>query len=102
MSSPLALITDDPEGGFYVLDSREGWPIAWRSCPESAAEVAAHLNACYPVGIPAPALDSLVHEVRMTRIGGEPEKPLHLLERRVLRCMIPDGVSDRDELWKPP
>lgn len=99
----LALIDTDPEGGYNVIDTRDGMELAWKSELPDAAAVAASVNAQYPSGAPAPAYDTLVHEIRMERIGGEPVPTLHALEPRVLRMMIPDdlgGPFDKG-LWRP-
>ena len=95
-----------PGGEFMdwiVIDTRTGEDLASRAEREWATEFAAHLNATYPPGTLAPAHDSLVHEIRMQSIGGEPEKPLYIwASDEVNLCgLIPTGVTDRPELWKP-
>lgn len=103
MTGLLALVAPDPEGGFSVVDTRDGEALAWRGELLSANDVATYLNSTYPSGSPAPAWDSLVHEIRMYRTGGEPECPLWKLEPRRLRVMVPDalgGLFDND-LWRP-
>ena len=103
MSSPTFQIAVDAEGGHNVIDMREGFSVAWRGSLEEAAAVAAHLNACYPAGTPAPAWDSLVHEVVMERIGGEPVTPLHLLDAGELGRMVPNAIGGPLDpgLWRP-
>jgi hypothetical protein len=96
-----------PGGEFMdwiVIDDRTGEDLASRGERSEPAEFAEHLNASYPPGTPAPAHDSLVHEIHMQSIGcGEPEKPLYLwASDEVNLCgLIPDGISHRPELWKP-
>jgi len=97
----LALLAEDPEGGFNVVDARDGEALAWRGEVGSAAEVAEFLNTTYPAGAVAPAHDSLVHEICMFRIGGEPERPISTFTPAELSRMIPDGIDDRPALWKP-
>ncbi len=92
----LALIDEDVDGGFNVLDTRNGEPIAWRFYVGDAATVAARLNASYPAV--APARDTLVFEVAMERIAGKAAPSLAQLD---WRGMIPDGIDDRPALWKP-
>ncbi len=101
MAAAHFLIATDPAGGFDVCDTRCGESLAWRGDIRDAAELTSHLNACYPVGAPAPAYDSLVHEVRMLRIGSEPEAPLHLLDKGTMNRMVPCEVGDprESELW---
>lgn len=96
--SALALVVADPESGFDVVDARDGLSFAWRGHLGEAGAVAAFVNATYPPGVPAPARDSLAHEVAMCRIGGGPEPPLSEVDTR---GMIPAGVSDGPALWKP-
>jgi hypothetical protein len=67
----LALVAEDPDGGYRVIDSRSGWDLAWRGELSSANEVAVYLNSTYPVAAQAPAHDSLVHEIVCWRIGGD-------------------------------
>jgi hypothetical protein len=97
------LIVDDAEGGFNVCDTRCGLSVAWRADVRDAASIAAHLNACYPVGLAAPSYDSLVHEVRMDRIGGEPVTPLDQLNRDDLARIVPTAVGGPLDLglWRP-
>lgn len=103
MNSPTFQVVLDPEGGHHVVDMREGLSIAWRECLESAAAVVAHLNACYPAGVPAPAWDSLVHEVREDHARLEPVVPLHLLHPVELVEMIPEAIGGPLDsgLWRP-
>jgi len=103
MAAAHFLIVDDTEGGFNVCDTRDGQPVAWRSEIGDAAAIASHLNACYPVGAPAPAYDSLVHEVRMERIGEEPVAPLGQLEAGELSRMVPESIDGPLDpgLWRP-
>lgn len=98
MSGPLALVVADPDGGFAVVDARDGLAFAWRGHLGDAAAITSYVNAAYPSGTPAPARDSLAHEVAMWRIGGEPEPPLCKVDTR---GMIPAGVDDGPALWKP-
>jgi hypothetical protein len=98
MSGALALIVVDPEGGFDVVDARDGLGFAWEGRLGDAGAIAAYVNATYPPGTPAPARDSLAHEVRMWRIGGEWPGPLFDVD---LAGMIPAGIDDRPALWKP-
>ena len=93
----------DYDKGYDVADSRTGKTLAWRGEFGSASTVAEHLNAAYPTGAIWPAHDTLVHEIAMTRIGGEPEVPLHRLDKGTLRRMIPeaiDGPLDPGR-WRP-
>lgn len=54
---------DAGNGGYNVVDSRDGRSVAWRYRIADAAAVAASLNASYPpLSIP-PAFDTLVFEV---------------------------------------
>jgi len=100
--SPHFLIAEDSEGGFNVCDTRDGQAIAWRSALGDAAGICSHLNACYPPGLVPPAHDSLVHEVAMERIAGEPVEPLHLVEAGELEQMIPVAIGGScEELWRP-
>jgi hypothetical protein len=70
-TAPLALVDRDADGGFYVRDSRNGGPIAWRAYLSNAASVACWVNASYPVGSIPPARDTLIFEVASLRIAGE-------------------------------
>jgi hypothetical protein len=97
----LALLAADPEGGWNVIDARDGEALAWRGEVSSADEVARFLNATYPPDCFAPAHDSLVHEICMFRIGGEPERPISSFTPAELSRMVPDGIDDRPALWKP-
>jgi hypothetical protein len=72
----LALIAEDPEGGYNVIDSRDGEALAWRGGLTSAHEVAEFLNGAFPPSALWPAHDTLVHEICMFRVGGEPVEPL--------------------------
>lgn len=102
MSGPLALVVADPDGGFDVVDARDGLGIAWRGHLGDAAAIAAFVNASYPLGTPAPARDSLAHEAAMHRIGGGPEPSLEaMVASGALVGMVPAGVDDRPALWKP-
>ena len=98
MTGPVALVVADPDGGFHVVDARDGLGFAWRGHLGDAAAVASHVNASYPPGAPAPARDSLAHEVAMWRIGGELPPPLGEIDTR---GMIPAGVDDGPARWKP-
>jgi hypothetical protein len=71
MRSALALIDEDVDGGFNVLDTRDGQAIAWRFYLTDAAAIAAMLNASYPVGVVPPARDTLIYEVVEAGIAGE-------------------------------
>lgn len=103
MRGPYFLLSNDPEGGFNVLDTRDGTALAWRGAVGDAAALAAHLNSVYPPGAPAPAWDSLVHEIRMDRIGGEPVEALHQLDPEDLGRMIPQAIGGATDpgLWRP-
>jgi len=69
--SALAMLAPDSEGGFNVIDSRDGQSLAWRSELTSAHELLGYLNRNYPCGTAWPAYDSLVHEIVCFRVGGE-------------------------------
>lgn len=62
-------IRPDPEGGYEVVDVRDGEAIAWRGYLSSAAECAEYLTRTY-CGV-WPAHDTLVHDIVCARIGGE-------------------------------
>ena len=99
-------VRQHPGGEFMdwiVIDNRTGKDLAIRAERAWAAEFADHLNATYPPGTLAPAHDSLVHEIHMQSIGGEPEEPLYVwASDEVNLCgHIPAGVDDRPALWKP-
>ena len=65
----IATIRSDPKGGYEVVDSRSGEPVAWRGSATSAGELTDYLNAQYPQA-PYPAWDTLLHEVIGARIAG--------------------------------
>ena len=98
MPGPLALVVADPDGGFDVVDARDGLGFAWRGHLGDASAITAYVNATYPPGVPAPSRDSLAHEVAMWRIGGEVPQRLVDVDTR---GMIPAGIDDRPALWKP-
>lgn len=99
----LALVVADPDGGFDVVDARDGLGFAWRGHLGDAAAIASYMNTTYPPGVPAPAWDSLVHEVRMMRIGGEREAPLDQVDPGTLSRMIPESIGGPLDpgLWRP-
>lgn len=76
IEGPLALIVDDTEGGYNVVDTRSGDPLAWRSELQSAAAVASFVNSTYPLGSTPPAHDTIVHEIVGYRITDEAPMPL--------------------------
>lgn len=116
----LCLTTTDPEGGFNVVDTRDGEPVAWRGELASAVRIAAFLNNTYPLP-PFPEHDSLVWEL-WAWDRHEQDAPL-ALELQCERCegepgeetvcpdcdgqgtrtdgMIPDSIGGRNELWRP-
>lgn len=102
MSGPLALLVADPDGGYDVVDTRDGQPLAWGGEVSSANAIAASLNAHYPAGTPAPAHDSLVHEICMERIGGA-VAPLDrwAAEPGNVLGHVPAAVVAGPALWKP-
>jgi len=81
MSGVLALIATDPDGGYNVLDTRDGQPVAWRGTLAEANEVSSFLNASYPSPTIWPAHDTLAHEVLCWRVGGS-EAPLETVSQR--------------------
>lgn len=94
MSGPLALIAEDVDGGFNVVDARDGEAVAWRGELPSAADVATFLNSTYPPGAVAPSHDSLVHELICWRVGGDEADPIERwLETASALCpsLIPRG-----------
>jgi hypothetical protein len=103
MHGPLALVAEDPDGGFVVCDTRDGLDIAWRHDLPDAAGIAAKLNSRYPAGTPAPARDSLIHEVLCDRMDEEPEVDLSALDAEALAAMIPDSIGGPFDfgLWRP-
>lgn len=103
MRGPLALIVEDPDGGFNVIDTRDGRALAWRSELASVNAIASRINAEYPPGAPAPAWDSLLHELIIAdRHGAEPSLEA-VFSAGALRCMIPDSIGGPldNGLWKP-
>jgi hypothetical protein len=95
MHGPLALVAEDPDGGFVVCDTRDGLDIAWRHDLSDAAGIAAKLNGRYPAGTPAPARDSLIHEVICDRIGEVPA--LDLSELDALNARVVPQLKGKDE-----
>lgn len=83
----VALTVPDCEGGFNVIDSRDGEPIAWEASFGLASEIALYINSSYPRSALPPARDSLVFEVLIYRIWGEPVLSLRsaLAIRRICR-----------------
>lgn len=95
-----------PGGEFMdwiVIDNRTGGDLASRAEREWATEFANHLNATYPPDVIAPAHDTLVHEIHMQSIGGEPEPELWIWASKPgnVSNLIPDAITYHPELWKP-
>ena len=85
VSGALALVREDPDGGYCVVDSRDGELISWRRDLPAADELALYINSTYPGDLVAPARDTLRFEAMVYWMVGEPVLSLRsaLVIRRV-------------------
>lgn len=93
MSGPLALVAEDPAGGFSVCDSRDGLELAWRGSLGEAHHLANELNLTYTPSMVWPDHDTLVHEIVCLRVAGEAPPPLEaVIAHGELRTACPSTV----------
>jgi hypothetical protein len=89
----LALVVEDPAGGFSVCDSRDGLELAWRGSMVEAGFLANELNLTYTPSMVWPEHDTLVHEIVCLRVAGEAPLPLEaLIAHGDLRTSCPPTV----------